>query len=387
MKKSRLWSVMLAMLLAPPAWAEMQGVNSNEILIGSVQDLSGPIAALGKWVRNGMQMRVDEINAQGGIHGRKIKLLMEDSAYDPKKAVLAVQKLVNQDKVFMVVGHMGTAHNNAAMPIQFEKNIANFLPTTGARDMFEPLHPLKFALLPPYFSTMQVQTPELYKAKKATKPCIIYQDDDYGLEVLGGAEAGLKSIGVELMEKTTYKRGATDFSSQVAKLKSAGCDFVVMGTLVRDTVTILGEARKVGMTATMMGSYVTFTELIPKLGGKVAEGFYAVSLLQTPYDDAASPALREWVAKYKAKFDGGEPTIQSEIGYMMIDIFARASQKAGPALDTKSFVSSMESLGKVEYPMFESPVYSWTATRRLGSAQSRMSIVENGRWKELGNYK
>ena len=164
MKKSRLWSVMLAMLLAPPAWADMQGVSSNEILIGSVQDLSGPIAALGKWVRNGMQMRVDEINAQGGIHGRKIKLLMEDSAYDPKKAVLAVQKLVNQDKVFMVVGHMGTAHNNAAMPIQFEKNIANFLPTTGARDMFEPLHPLKFALLPPYFSTMQVQNSVLSKS-------------------------------------------------------------------------------------------------------------------------------------------------------------------------------------------------------------------------------
>jgi len=387
MKKSRLLIAVLTLLLASPAWAQMQGVSSNEILIGSVQDLSGPIAAIGKWVRNGMQMRVDEINAQGGVNGRKIRMLVEDSAYDPKKSVLAVQKLVNQDKVFMVVGHMGTAHNNAAMPIQFEKNIVNFMPTTGSRDMFEPPHPLKFGLLPPYFSTMQVQTPELYKSKKASKPCIIYQDDDYGIEVLGGAEAGLKSIGVELLEKTTYKRGATDFSSQVAKLKSAGCDFVVMGTLIRDTVAILGEARKVGMTATMLGSYVTFTEMLPKLGGKVAEGFYAVSLLQTPYDDASSPALREWVAKYKAKFDGAEPTIQSELGYMMIDLFARASQKAGPGLDTKSFIAGMESLGKVEYPMFESPVYTWSATRRLGSAQSRMSIVEGGRWKELGNYK
>jgi len=234
---------------------------------------------------------------------------------------------------------------------------------------------------------MQVQTPELYKAKNASKPCIVYQDDDYGIEVLGGTEAGLKSIGVALLVKTTFKRGATDFSSQVAKLKSAGCDFVVMGTLVRDTIAILSEARKVGMTATMMGSYVTFTELIPRLGGKTAEGFYAVSLLQTPYDDASTPALREWVAKYKAKFDGSEPTIQSELGYMMIDLFARASQKTGPALDTKSFIAAMESLGNVEYPMFESPVYSWSATRRLGSAQSRMSIVEGGRWKELGNYK
>ena len=113
-----------------------QGVSKTEILIGSIQDLSGPVAAFGKQSRNGMQLRVDEINEQGGINGRKLKLLVEDNGYDPKRAVLAAQKLVNQDKIFLMAGHIGTAHNNAAMPVQFEKNVINFLPITAAREMY-----------------------------------------------------------------------------------------------------------------------------------------------------------------------------------------------------------------------------------------------------------
>jgi branched-chain amino acid transport system substrate-binding protein len=98
-----------------------QGVSKDEIIIGTIQDLSGPVAAYGKAARNGIQLRVDEINEQGGINGRKIKLIVEDNAYDPKRAVLAAQKLVNQDKVFLIASHIGTPMNNAAMPVMFEK--------------------------------------------------------------------------------------------------------------------------------------------------------------------------------------------------------------------------------------------------------------------------
>ena len=90
-------SATLGLAAAGAIAAEQQGVSKNEIVIGSIQDLSGPIAGFGKQVRLGMMLRVDEINEQGGINGRKLKLLVEDSAYDPKKAVLAAQKLVNQD--------------------------------------------------------------------------------------------------------------------------------------------------------------------------------------------------------------------------------------------------------------------------------------------------
>ena len=112
MKIASLTLAVLAVVGTGAAQAQSQGVSKTEVVIGSIQDLSGPVAAFGKQSRNGMQLRVDEINEQGGIHGRKLKLLVEDAGYDPKRAVLAAQKLVNQDKIFLMAGHIGTAHNN-----------------------------------------------------------------------------------------------------------------------------------------------------------------------------------------------------------------------------------------------------------------------------------
>ena len=240
-------------LAAAGASRQQQGVSKNEIVIGSIQDLSGPIAGFGKQVRLGMMLRVDEINEQGGINGRKLKLLVEDSAYDPKKAVLAAQKLVNQDKIFIMAGHIGTAQNMAAMPVQFEKNVINFFPVTAAREMYEPFHRLKYSFAATYYDQMRTALPKLVKDKSAKKVCTMYQDDEFGLEVLRGAEAGLKTIGMELAEKTSYKRGATDFSSQVARMKAAGCDLVVLGTIIRETIGAIAEARKTGFNADLPG--------------------------------------------------------------------------------------------------------------------------------------
>ena len=149
------------------AQAQSQGVTKDEILIGSIQDLSGPLSGFSKAARMGMQLRVDEINEQGGINGRKLKLLVEDSGYDPKRAVLAAQKLVNQDKIFIMIGHIGTAQNNAAMPVQFEKGVVNFFPVTAAREMYEPFHKLKYAFAAAYYDQVRAALPRLVKEKGA----------------------------------------------------------------------------------------------------------------------------------------------------------------------------------------------------------------------------
>jgi branched-chain amino acid transport system substrate-binding protein len=366
------------------ACAQQQGVTKNEILIGTIQDLSGPIAAFGKQSRMGMQLRVDEVNEQGGIHGRKLRLLAEDSAYDPKKAVLAAQKLVNQDKVFIVAGHIGTAPNMAAMPVQFEKNIINFMPITAAREMYEPLNRLKYSFAATYYDQMRTALPVLVKEKGAKKVCTLYQDDDFGLEVERGAEAGLKSIGMEVAEKTTYKRGATDFSSQVAKLKSSGCDFVVLGTIIRETIGAIGEARKTGYNPTFLGSSASYTDLIHKLGGKAMDGLYATMTVQHPYLDEASQPIRFWANKYKTKFNE-DPTVFSVYGYIILDMFARAAQKAGPNLTTDSFIKAMDSM-TFEPDIFGSPRATYSATKRLGNELSRLSQIQDGRWKVVSDY-
>ena len=366
------------------AGAQQQGVSKDEIRIGTIQDLSGPLAGFGKQSRNGMQLAVDELNEQGSVHGRKLKLFVEDSGYDPKKAVLAAQKLVNQDKIFIMAGHIGTAQNMAAMPVQFDKNVVNFFPITAAREMYEPLNRLKYSFAATYYDQIRIALPKMIKDKGAKKVCTIYQDDEFGLEVQRGAEAGLKTAGLELTEKTSFKRGATDFSSQVAKMKAANCDLVVLGTIIRETIGTVGEARKTGFNPTFLGSSAAYTDLIHKLGGKPMDGIYATMTVQNPYTDEQSQPLRFWANKYKTKFNE-DPTVFSVYGYMIVQSFIQAANKAGPNLTTDSFIKAMDS-STFEPDMFGAPKMTFTGTKRLGNEQSRLSQIVDGKWKVVSDY-
>lgn len=379
-------TVLLAagLLTGTVAFAQVQGVSKDEILIGTLQDLSGPLAGYGKDLRNGMQMRIAEANEKGGVHGRKLKLLVEDTGYDPRRAVLGAQKLVNQDKVFVMAGSLGTAVNNAALPVQMAKNVMNFFPAALSRDMYEPVHKLKFAFLSSYYEQIAPASARLYREKNASKPCILYQDDEYGLEILRGTEAGLKSVGAELVEKTSFKRGATDFSSQVARMKGAGCDFVVTGTLIRETVGAISEARRIGFNPTFLGAFGTYTDLIHKLGGKPMDGFYSTMTVQHPYEDGVSDALKPWLTGYRARFNEA-PTAYSIYGYVILDRLVQSIDKAGPGLNTDTLSQAVEGL-KTPVDMFGMPEMSFAPDRHLGSNKARLSQIRDGRWTVVLDY-
>ena len=197
---------------AAPAMAQKKydsGASDTEIKIGQTVPFSGPASAyatIGKTQAAYIKM----INDQGGVNGRKIVLKVEDSGYDPKRAVLAAQKLVNQDQIFAMVGHLGTAANIAAFPVLFEKNVISFLPIAGAREMYEPLNPLKFAMLSAYYDQMRIAVPRMVKEKNAKKVCAIYQDDEFGLEVVRGAKTGKDVMATVMTVAKKIKSMPTD---------------------------------------------------------------------------------------------------------------------------------------------------------------------------------
>ena len=366
------------------ALAQTQGVTKDQVVVGSIQDLSGPLAGFGKQLKNGIQMRTEEINASGGINGRKLKMVIEDSGYDPKKGLLAAQKLVQQDKIFAMVGTLGTGVAMASFQPLFEKNVPNLMPLTAAREMYEPLNKLKFSFAAPYYDQVRMGVKWMAKERGAKKFCVIYQDDEFGLEVFRGAEQGLKDIKQDFAEKTTFKRGATDFSAQVAKMKSSGCDTVVLGTIIRETIGTIGTAKKMGWDPQFLGSSAAYTDLIHKLGGKAMDGFYATFQTGVPYMDDPSRNVREWGARYKAKY-GEDPGLFSAYGYVAVDLFYRAAQKAGQNLTTDSLANAFESTG---FPrdMFGSPEFKFTKTSHLGNTKSRIGQIQNGKWMAVTDY-
>jgi branched-chain amino acid transport system substrate-binding protein len=381
-------SVLAAALAINPAAVLAQatpGVSRTEVVVGSIQDLSGPLVSFGKPVRDGMMMRVEQTNNAGGVHGRKIKLVVEDAGYDTKKAVLAGDKLINSDKAFAVVGTLGAAPAGATIDAIVDSGTLHLFPLNSQRSMFDPFHKLKFAAFTPYTESTRAGVREMLK-KGYKRVAILYQDDEFGLDVLNGTESALKEANLSLVEKTSYKRGATEFASQMQKLKSANPDLIVLATVVRETIGSIAEARKIGYTGDFFGSQGSYIGALPKLGGKAIEGLYNVNEIPVPYRDTPgnSNPLNEWMDAYKARTNIDAET-GAVMGWFVMDIFIKTLEKTGPNLTTDNFVKALES-SVFPRSFLGTPEISFGPNKHLGNNQARIAQAQNGRWVNVTDF-
>jgi ABC-type branched-subunit amino acid transport system substrate-binding protein len=360
-----------------------EGISPTEIVIGTHQDLSGPIKVWGVPVSNGMKMAVEEINTAGGIHGRKLKLILEDSGYDPKRAVLASQKMIEKDKIFAMVGPMGSPTVLAAQDILFDAGVMQLFPLTAAEFTFKfdpakPQERLKFNNLLPYVESTRAALKYMMEAKNFKKPCLMHQDDEYGKSVLDGFTQQLDAMKVPAASVTSYKRGASDFSAQVAKMKSDGCDLVVLGTVIRETIGPMSEAKKLGWDVTFLGATPTNVLEVPALGKEAVEGLYAAAAFEIPYEDTAKGKVKDWLVNYKKAF-GADANTQAIIGYNSVVTFAHYVNKAGKDLTGQKLLDALES-GDPFQDIFASPPTIFSKTNHLASTVTQVQQIKNGRW-------
>src|SRR6266702_2575062 len=336
-----------------------EGISPTEIVIGTHQDLSGPIKVWGVPVSNGMKMAVEEINAAGGINGRKLKLILEDNGYDPKKAVLASQKMIERDKIFAMIGPMGSPTVLAAQDILFDAGVLQLFPLTAAEftikfDPAKPQERLKFNNLLPYVESTRAALKYMMQWKSFQKPCIMHQDDEYGKNVLDG------------------------FNQQVTKMKSDGCDLVVLGTVIRETIGAMTEARKLGWDVTFLGATPTNVLEVPTLGKEAVEGRYAASGFEIPYEDTAKGKVKDWLVNYKKMFNTDANT-QAIIGYNAVMTFAFYADKAGKDLTGQKMLDALES-GDKFLDIFNSPTTRFSKTDHLANTITQVQQIKNGRW-------
>ncbi|WP_341647220.1 ABC transporter substrate-binding protein [Thauera sp. SDU_THAU2] len=386
MKRLRSLALALSAVMAgaPAHAAEAAGVSAREIVVGHVSDLSGPIAMLGTPVRDGMLMRFDEANAAGGVHGRMLRLVVEDAGYDPKRGVLAARKLVQRDKAFAFIATMGTPVVMATMPVVLDAGRLHLFPFSPHKATYEPLHPLKFQNFAPYQDYMEAATRHMVERGDYRRSCLLYQDDDYGQEVMRGVEAGLGKLGRPLVERTGYKRGATDLSSQVARLRAADCDLVVLATVVRETVAAMAEARRIGWQVDMLVTASGYSAQTHELGGDTVEGLYGVSVLPHPYAEGANLWLESWIARYRARF-GAMPNVWSVMGYTLADMFVRTAEATGRDLTPEAFARTLER-SEFAGDAFGSPSYRFSTDDHLGNRHGRLAQIRNGRWELITDY-
>ncbi|MEE8554893.1 MAG: ABC transporter substrate-binding protein [bacterium] len=361
-----------------------QGVTDDEILIGSHQALSGPVAIWGVPITNGMRMRADEINEAGGIHGRKINLIVEDHAYLQSRAAQAGDKLLQRDKVFALVGALGTPQNMVVMPRALKMGVPNLFPASAAVEMYEPFHKLKFAAVVPYYYSVRAAVSYFVKQEGKTKIAVMYQDDDFGLNTLRGVQDEAKELGLDLVAETSYKRGAKDFSSQIALMKSAGADLVVLGTIIAETIGAKVEARKIGWDVDMVVNVAGYAPEVAELARGASDGLYAIGYFPIPYRDSVSPEVGEWMDAYESRF-GDMPSIQAVIGYVFMDLFYQGANNAGPNLTAESVAEGIEAIRDYK-TIFGPGKFNFSATDHLGASIHEdilLCQVKGTRWETL----
>ena len=385
MKKYSFIAVLVLVIgfgLSGPAISGDVGVTDDEIVIGSHQDLSGPIAGWGIQVKLGLEMRAREINEAGGIHGRKIRLIVEDSAYDPKKAIMVTNKMISRDKVFAFIGNMGSPTAGATKPIISRKKIPQMFPLTAASLFFDPYDRYSFAGFTPYYDQARIIVKWFKKEKNYSRFGLLYQDDEMGAIMKKGVMDELAAQGLKITGAESYKRGATDFSSQIAKLRKADVQVVVLATVIRETVGALKEAKKIEWKVDMVGMSPAFTKYVPGLclkAGFSADGFYSTGQTPMIYKDSPSKTIQDWWARHVEWF-GKDPDLPTTAGYAGVHYFAIAAQRVGPNLTREKLIDQMEKFKNEPDEIFGGPPYTFTPTNHQGAFYANMNIVKDNRY-------
>ena len=387
MKKSiaaALLSFLLIFTLTNCSDQTAQGVTDSEIVLGIHTDISGPVSSFGKYSVEGIQMRIDEINFEGGIHGRKLSIIAEDHQYQVPRAVQAANKLLNKDKVFLMIGNLGTPQNNAVFKSQEEKNVPNLFPLSAARSMTEPFHRLKFGALSTYYDQSRAGIKWAVEVQGKSKVCVLYEDNDFGQEIYEATVDQLAAMNMQLAEKATNKPTDTDLTSQITKLKNANCDAIAMGTIVKDTILAYTKARQIGWDDVLfIGQVASYHPVIASQPNGIMDGFYTLAQFQSPSKDNCELEICNWIDKYESIY-GNIPNIGSAYGYAYMDLTARALEIAGKNVTVDSFIEAMESIKDYKIP-FGHSVLSFGPDKHLGSNDSYLFVVKDGKFVQVDN--
>ncbi len=373
-----------AVLVAAPALADTQGVTDSEVVIGGHHDMSGPYAAFSAPAIKAANLYFEEVNAKGGVHGRKIRYITEDHGYQVPKAVQAINKLVNRDKVFAMLLSLGTPMNLAAFKVQDRKNIPNVYPLSAARQMLQDPLDLHYVGSAAYYDQIRRGVRWMNEKFGAKNICSMYIPSDFGKEIQAGAKDEAAAMGLNYTAETTHRPDETDYVGALGKLKGAGCEIIAMALSVRGAITVAGTAKKMGWKdVKLLNSSAGFHTVIAQVPGGVTEGLYAAAGYQDLGARKDVPEVAAWIKKYTAATGEKFPSTGAMLGRSAAEILVRALEAAGKDLNAKTFQKGMESLD------FEDKIQGNHVKMGPGDHLAAdvvfISQVQNGGWKTLAN--
>ena len=367
--------------------ANAQGVTKDEILIGGVGPITGPAAYIGLGGRDGLAMAIKEINAAGGVNGRKFKLIFEDDGHSPTKALGAVKKLIDQDKVFMIFGAGGSNATVGTIDYVKEQQRVMYVSFASAPAVTFPFNTYLFR-----GATTEVpRYGELYSefiadGLKAKKVAIMNGREEYPKNEGNALATTLKDVyKAEIVSRVEFNIGDKDFTPQLLEVKKSGAQVIAFFGNPAEAAIAMRQARELGIDQKFFVGATMVDKAFTAAAKENAEGATGFSLI--PFLPGTKNAdLQAWEAKWKKEYPNlpvGRPNVFDVMDYTDMFVIAEAIKKAGPDLTTKTLISGLEQIKDFSQSSLASPI-TFTNKHHIGNLTLTVMEVKDGQWAPIG---
>lgn len=353
-----------------PLQAE-DGVFKDKIVFGQVAALNGPAQALGQGMREGILAAFEEVNRIGGVNGRKLELKSIDDSYEPEKTIVATNKAINEDKVFALVGAVGTPTSKAGQPIATAAKVPFIGPFTGAEFLRNPFNRYVVNIRSSYFQETEAWIEHLISDLGITRIAILYQDDAFGLAGLAGVKKAMAKRDMSLVAEGTFKRNTTAIKSALLDIMKGQPQAVVTVGPYKPIAEFIKLARQLKVDASFVAiSFVGSDSLANELGNQ-GTGVIVSQVVPFP-GDRSLPVVVSYHAALAAISPNSKPGFVSLEGYLVGQLVVQALKRTPGELSREAFLDAIDrgpfDLGGVQL--------SFSATQNQGSNQVYFTVLQ-----------
>ncbi|MFP8832810.1 ABC transporter substrate-binding protein [Hydrogenophaga sp. XSHU_21] len=330
--------------LSAPARAQVAGLTDTTVVLGQSAPFSGAAEQLGLQFHLGAQLFFEQVNAKGGIQGRRIELRRLDDGYEPEKCAANTRQFIGEG-VFSLFGYIGTPTSVVALPLATEAKVPFFAPFTGAEVLRDPFNRYAIHVRASYFDETAAIVRQLTQVG-IKRISVFYQNDAYGKAGLEGVTRALKAMSLEPASTGTVERNTVDVAESVKSIMAARPEAIVQISAYKSCAAFIRESRKAGYAGNLYNvSFVGTQALLDELG-KDARGVAVSQVMPFPY----SPVTQisgEYLAAVRAK-QGRAPNYSGIEGFVAAKVFCEALNRAGRGVTRESFITAIQSLRNVD---------------------------------------
>lgn len=324
--------------------AAEDGVSANRIVFGQSAALTGPAAELGREMQRGILAAFEEANAGGGIKERRIELITKDDRYEPEAAIANTNALINEERVFALIGSVGTPTSAATEPIARAAGVPFIAPFTGAEFLRDPALTNVINIRASYYQETESIVDRLVTDRGLSRIAVLYQDDSYGRTGLAGVTQALERRGMTLTGAEAYVRNTTAVKTALLGLRVAGPEAIVIIGAYQPSAVFTRWARKLGLDAVMVNISFVGANALAEALGPLGDGVYVTEVVPFP-EGNEMPLLQQYRSALAANDPGAKPSFGSLEGYIAGRLTVDVLRRLGPDPTRNDFLAALAGVG------------------------------------------